>query len=101
MKQGDPKKNEPRVFRIIRIGARFFGVTLYVYALTRHRALCVLEVGICLKENYSAESEYLRRQDVNSKSGEEQKKKVITSVEVLISTQIRIQSKKKVKMMLL
>ena len=34
---------------------------------------------------------------MNSKSGEEQKKKekVITSVEVLISPQIRIQSKKK------
>ena len=31
---------------------------------------------------------------MNSKLGEEQKKKVITSVEVLISTQIRIQSKK-------
>ena len=32
---------------------------------------------------------------MNSKLGEEQKKKVITSVEVLISTQIRIKSKKK------
>ena len=43
-------------------------------------------VGMCLKENYSdspsneysrhysAESEYLRRQNMNSKSGEEQKK---------------------------
>ena len=53
---------------------------------------------MCLKENnsdspsneysrhYSAESEYLRRQDMNSKSGEEQKKKVITFVEVLILT---------------
>ena len=61
---------------------------------------------MCLKENYSdspsneysrhysAESEYLRRQDMNLKSGEEQKK-VITSVEVLISTPIRIQIKKK------
>ena len=69
---------------------------------------------MCLKENYSdspnneysrhysaeAESEYLRRQDMNSKSGEEQKKKkkiakkFITSVEVLVSTQIRIKSKK-------
>ena len=63
---------------------------------------------MCLKENYSdspsneysrhysAESEYLRRQDMNSKSGEEQKK-VITSVEVLISTPIRIQIKKRSK----
>ena len=64
---------------------------------------------MCLKEDYldspsneysrhysaESQSEYLRRQDMNSKSGEEQKKKVITSVEVLISTQIRIQSKKK------
>ena len=66
------------------------------------------KLGMCLKENYSnspsneysrhysAESEYLRRLNMNSKSGEEQKK-VITSVEVLISTQIRLQSKKKVK----
>ena len=51
---------------------------------------------MCLKENYSdsqenyrysrhysAESEYIRRQNMNSKLGEEQK------VEVLISTQIR------------
>ena len=65
------------------------------------------KLGMCLKENYSnspsneysrhysTEFEYLRRQNVNSKLGEEQKKKVITSVEVLISTQIRIQSKKK------
>ena len=36
----------------------------------------------------------LGRQDINSKSGEEQKK-VITSVKVLISTQNRVQSKKK------
>ena len=70
-------------------------------------------VGMCLEENYSdspsneyarhysAESEYLRRQNMNSKLGEEQKKKkVITSVEVLISTQIRIKSKKKVKMIM-
>ena len=61
---------------------------------------------MCLKENYSdspsneysrhysaeSESVYLRRQNMNSKLGEEQK------VKVLISTQIRIQSKKKVKM---
>ena len=62
---------------------------------------------MCLEENYSdspsneysrhysAEYEYLRRQNMNSKLGEEQKKS--TSVEVLISTQIRIKSKKKVK----
>ena len=48
----------------------------------------------------SAESEYLRRQNMNSKLGEEQKKKVITSVEILISTKIRIKSKKKVKMIM-
>ena len=65
-------------------------------------------LGMCLEENYSdsptnsaeSESEYLRRQNMNSKLGEEQKKKVITSVEVLISTQIRIKSKKKVKMIM-
>ena len=47
--------------------------------------------------HYSAESEYLRRQNLNSKLGEEQKKKkkVIKSVEVPISTQIRLKSKKK------
>ena len=64
---------------------------------------------MCLKENYSdsqsdeysrhysagSESEYLRRQNMNPKLGEEQKKKIITSVGVLISTQIRIKSKKK------
>ena len=45
------------------------------------------DVGMCLKENYSdspsneysrhysGESEYLRRQNINSKLGEEQKKK--------------------------
>ena len=71
---------------------------------------------MCLEENYSdspsneysrhysaeSESEYLRRQNMNSKLGEEQKKKVITSVEALISTQIRIglRSKKKVKMIM-
>ena len=86
-------------------------------------------IGMCLMENYSdspnneylrhclVESEYLRRQDMNSKSGEEQKKKgqyarrspnfdsksgaeqkkVITSVEVLISTQNWIRSKKRSK----
>ena len=38
---------------------------------------------------------------MNSKLAEEQKKeKVITSVEVLISTQIRIKSKKEVKMIM-
>ena len=67
---------------------------------------------MCLEENcsdspsneysrhYSAESEseYLRRQNVNSKLGKEQKKKkVITSVEF---RQIRIKSKKKVKMIM-
>ena len=52
---------------------------------------------MCLEENYSAESEYLRRQNMNSKLGDEQKKKVITSAEVLTSTQIRIKSKKKSK----
>ena len=48
---------------------------------------------MCLKENYSdspsneysrhysAESEYLRRQDMNSKSGEEQKKIMLKSLE--------------------
>ena len=52
---------------------------------------------MCLKENYSDSpsneysrhysAEYLRRQNINSKSGEEQKKKkVMTSVEVLILT---------------
>ena len=70
---------------------------------------------MCLEENYSdspsneysrhysAESEYLRLQNVNSKLGEEQKKikkKVITSVEVLILSQIRIKSIKKVKMIM-
>ena len=64
---------------------------------------------MCFKENYSdspsneysrhysaeSESEYLRRRIRNSKLGEEQKKKVIASVEVLILTQIRIKSKKK------
>ena len=68
-------------------------------------------VGMCLKENYSdspsneysrhysadSESENLRRQNMNSKLGEDQKKKVITSVEVLISTQTRIKSKKRSK----
>ena len=46
-----------------------------------------LDIGMCLKENYSdspsneysrpysAEYEYLRRQNMNSKSGEKQKKK--------------------------
>ena len=67
---------------------------------------------MCLDENYSdspsneysrhysAESEYLRRQNMDSKLGEEQKKKVITSVKVLILTQIRIKSKKKVKIIM-
>ena len=64
---------------------------------------------MCLKENYSdspsneylryysaeSESEYLRCQNINSKLGEEQKKKVITSVKVPISTQIRNKKKKK------
>ena len=52
--------------------------------------------------HYSAESEseYLRRQNMNSKFGKEQKKKVITSVKVPISTQIRIKNKKKVKMIM-
>ena len=66
------------------------------------------DVGMCLKENYSdspsneysrhysGESEYLRRQNMNSKLGEEQKKKKVnTSVEVPILTQIRIKNKKK------
>ena len=71
-------------------------------------------LGMCLKENYSdspsneysrhysaeSESEYLRRQNMNSKLDEEQKNKVIMSVEVLISTQIRIKSKKKIKMVM-
>ena len=71
--------------------------------------IITLVIGMCLKENYSdspsneysrhylaeSESEYLRRQNMNSKSGEEKEKKVITSVEVLISTQIRIKSKKR------
>ena len=72
---------------------------------------------MCLQENYSdspsneysrhylaeSESEYLRRQNMNSKNSkldEEQQKKVITSVEVLISTQSRIKSKKKIKMIM-
>ena len=66
------------------------------------------QVGMCLKENYtdspsneysrhySAESEYLRRQVMNSKSAEEQKK-VITSVEVLISTKFGNRAKKRSK----
>ena len=74
-------------------------------------------MGKCLEENYSnspsneysrhysAESEFLRRQKKNSKLGEEQKtkerKKVITSVEVLISTKIRIKRKKKVKIIII
>ena len=61
-------------------------------------------IGMCLKENYSDSpsneysrhysAEYLRRQNLNSKLGEEQKKKVMKSVEVPISTQIRLKSKK-------
>ena len=55
---------------------------------------------MCLKENYSPSNEYshllgrvciLRRRDMNSKSGEEQKK----GHHVRISTQNRVQSKKK------
>ena len=36
----------------------------------------LLEIGMCLKENFSdsPSNEYSRRQDMNSKSGEEQKK---------------------------
>ena len=59
-------------------------------------------LGMCLKENYSdsPSNEYshllgrvsiLRHQDMNSKSGEEQKK----GHHVRISTQNRVQSKKK------
>ena len=69
---------------------------------------------MCFEENYSDSpsneysrhysAEYLRRQNMDSKLGKEQKKKkkVITSVEVLISTQICIglKSKKKVKMII-
>ena len=65
-------------------------------------------LGMCLKENYSdsPSNEYshllgrvsiLRRQDMNSKSGEEQKK----GHHGRISTQNRVQSKKKVKMIML
>ena len=64
-------------------------------------------LGMCLQENYSDSpsneysrhysAEYLRRQNMNSKLGEEQKKKVSTSVEVLISTQMWMKSKKRSK----
>ena len=68
------------------------------------------KVGICLEENYSdspsneysrhysAESEYLLRQNMGSKLGEEQKKKkVITSVEVLIYDPNSYKQQRKVK----
>ena len=65
-------------------------------------------LGMCLKENYSdsPSNEYshllgrvsiLRRQDMNSKSGKEPKK----GHHVRISTQNRVQSKKKVKIIML
>ena len=70
------------------------------------------QVGMCLQENYtdsrsneysrhySAESEYLRRQDMNSKLAEEQKKghHVRRSPNF---DKIWIQTKKKVKMIML
>ena len=81
-----------------------------------HGVRPLMKIGMCFKKNYSdspsneysrhysaesqSESEYLRRQNMNSKLGEKQKKKkekVITSVGILISTQIRIKSKKRSK----
>ena len=79
------------------------------YAVTYHSFfffIDTIKIGMCLEENYSVSpsneysrhysAEYLRRENMNSKLGEAQKKKkkVITSVEVLISTLIRIKSKK-------
>ena len=66
--------------------------------------MLIMQLGMCFDENYSdsssreysrhysAESEYLRHQNMDSK--------VITSVEVLISTQTRIKRKKKVKIIM-